>query len=291
MPRSDLRDEPTNELIGELAQWNDSAWGAQTKLDQRIIDLCFSQNNVAVEDTNDPQRLRRYKPERLLMGEAARIVELLRSLYPHLASLGLMWAGEGTRGDSDRDANERAINEALDQLNPVQDAPNTADTWGQVALGRGVRMQLPGHNYYWDFPHMQTGESEEAWLDRWQTWRHQAPVPMTWVSLPPETTFPPSWGALGQVALSKLKTTWWGLLDAFSEEEIAALEFHKDGNRLMWKPNVEAHKEFQFGPRATATIAEALKALDKAEALDGQTMSLFEKFVDTTEYDLGGEAG
>jgi hypothetical protein len=78
---------------------------------------------------------------------------------------------------------------------------------------------------------------------------------------------------------------------SFSEEEIAALEFKKDGNRLMWKPNVELHREFQFGPKAKSVIEDALKALDRSEGLDGQTMALFEKFVDTTKYDLGGEAG
>jgi len=78
---------------------------------------------------------------------------------------------------------------------------------------------------------------------------------------------------------------------SFSEDEIAELEFRKDGNRLMWKPEADKPKEFQFGPRAKSIIAEALKVLDKAESLDDQTMRLFEKFVDTTEYDLGEEAG
>jgi hypothetical protein len=78
---------------------------------------------------------------------------------------------------------------------------------------------------------------------------------------------------------------------SFSEEEIAEYEFHKDGNRIIWKAGIDPKREFQFGPRATSAIADALKVLDKAEALDTQTMQLFEKFVDTTEYDLGGEAG
>mgnify|MGYP001566747352 CR=1 FL=1 len=78
---------------------------------------------------------------------------------------------------------------------------------------------------------------------------------------------------------------------SFSEEEIAEYRFRKDGNRIVWKPEIDPQKEYHFGPRATTAIVDALKGLDKAQALDSQTLALFEKFVDTTKYDLGGEAG
>lgn len=77
---------------------------------------------------------------------------------------------------------------------------------------------------------------------------------------------------------------------SFSEEEIGALQFKQDGERMMWNPEAPQHKEFQFGPKATNIIAEALKAVDQREMLDDPLLILFEKFVDTKEYDLGGEA-
>ena len=78
---------------------------------------------------------------------------------------------------------------------------------------------------------------------------------------------------------------------SFSEEEIEELQFKQDGERMMWNPEAKQTKEFQFGPKATNIIAEALKGVSKREMLDGALLVLFEKFVDTTEYDLGGEAG
>jgi len=78
---------------------------------------------------------------------------------------------------------------------------------------------------------------------------------------------------------------------SFSEEEIEELQFKQDGERMMWNPEAPQTKEFQFGPKATNIIAEALKGASKREMLDGALLVLFEKFVDTTTYDLGGEAG
>lgn len=78
---------------------------------------------------------------------------------------------------------------------------------------------------------------------------------------------------------------------SFSEEEQAAYQFKQDGERMMWNPEANQFKEFQFGPKATSIIVEALQAVDKRKMLDDAVMVLFEKFVDTTKYDLGGEAG
>jgi hypothetical protein len=78
---------------------------------------------------------------------------------------------------------------------------------------------------------------------------------------------------------------------SFSEEEQAVFQFKQDGERMMWNPEADQFKELQFGPKATSIIIEALKAVDKRKMLDNSQLILFEKFVDTTEYDLGGEAG
>jgi hypothetical protein len=78
---------------------------------------------------------------------------------------------------------------------------------------------------------------------------------------------------------------------SFSEEEQELYQFKQDGERVMWSPDAPQTKEFQFGPKATSIIVEALKAVDKRKMLDDSQLTLFEKFVDTKEYDLGGEAG
>lgn len=78
---------------------------------------------------------------------------------------------------------------------------------------------------------------------------------------------------------------------SFSEDEMTLYDFKQDGERVMWNPDAPQSKEFQFGPKATNIISEALKAVDKRKMLDQTEIVLFEKFVDTTQYDLGGEAG
>ena len=76
---------------------------------------------------------------------------------------------------------------------------------------------------------------------------------------------------------------------SFSEEEMASYQFKQDGERVMWNPEVPETKEFSFGPKATEIIIEALQGVEKREMLDNALLALFEKFVDTTKYDLGGE--
>jgi len=245
--RSDLTEKPSPQAIQELARHNDRAWQKQATLDKRVIDMVFGDNTVAVEDTNHPDRQRRYQPERLLMQECGRATELIRSFYPHLADVGLMWTGEGTRGDSDRDQNERALNEGLDQSgNPTHDPPVTSRHWQQVVLGRSTDLMLPGHAHWWNFPHKKPGMSERQWLEMWHQWRHRAPVPMSWTVLPAEATFPPSWGALGDLALCKLTCTWWDLLDQFSDAELTEAGMAED--REEWGREVElaiyANKEW-----------------------------------------------
>lgn len=76
---------------------------------------------------------------------------------------------------------------------------------------------------------------------------------------------------------------------SFTEKEIADLQFREDGDRMMWNPDVDKSKEVPVGPKGREILGEALKNLEGDEALDKQLTQLFEKFVDTTEYDLGGE--
>jgi hypothetical protein len=77
---------------------------------------------------------------------------------------------------------------------------------------------------------------------------------------------------------------------SFTEEEIETLQFREDGDRMMWNPDTDAPKEVVVGPKGREILGGALKKLDTDKALDHQLSQLFEKLVDTTEYDLGGEA-
>lgn len=77
---------------------------------------------------------------------------------------------------------------------------------------------------------------------------------------------------------------------SFTEEEISALQFRDDGDRMMWNPDEDHPKEFVFGPKATEILAAELEKLNQGESLDHQLMLLFEKFSDLSKYDLGGEA-
>jgi hypothetical protein len=78
---------------------------------------------------------------------------------------------------------------------------------------------------------------------------------------------------------------------SFTEEEMGLYDFKQDGERVMWNPDAPQVKEFQFGPKTMNIISDALRAVDKRQMLDQTELVLFEKFVDTTQYDLGGEAG
>ena len=76
---------------------------------------------------------------------------------------------------------------------------------------------------------------------------------------------------------------------SFTEKEISDLQFKEDGDRMMWNPDADKPKEIPVGPKARDILGKALKKLEADEELDRQFSQLFEKIVDTTEYDLGGE--
>lgn len=70
---------------------------------------------------------------------------------------------------------------------------------------------------------------------------------------------------------------------SLSEEEIKAWGITSDpaSGRTEWKDNGEA--DIPIGEKATDIIVDALKKLDKERKLPANAMSLYEKFIPTTE--------
>lgn len=216
----ETRKEPTYELITEAFDWIQTFWHNQFEVDDDIWGLLDDDYTVVVPDTMDRRRRRRVKSERMTTNEATRVVERIASLYAHPASIGVQWAGPGTRSATLSDKIERGINEAIDSLNPPEDAPINDDRWNQVALGRCARLILPGSQYWYDFPEEIESESLEEWDSRFENWSRSGPIPVTWKSLAPETTFPTSFGRLGEEHLTWMSMPAFELSDLFSAEEI-----------------------------------------------------------------------
>jgi len=69
---------------------------------------------------------------------------------------------------------------------------------------------------------------------------------------------------------------------SFTEEEIKAWKITTSPEgRTSWKDAVEA--EIPIGEKATDIIVDALKKLDREKKLPAEAMSLYEKFIPTTE--------
>jgi len=70
---------------------------------------------------------------------------------------------------------------------------------------------------------------------------------------------------------------------SFSEEEIKAREIVSDpiAGRTSWKDGAEA--DILIGEKATDIIVAALKRLDQEKKLTVEDMSVYEKFIPTTE--------
>jgi len=70
---------------------------------------------------------------------------------------------------------------------------------------------------------------------------------------------------------------------SFTEEEVRAFGITSDpvANRTTWKESAEV--DIPIGEKATDIIIDALKKLNKDKKLTNEMMSLYEKFVPTTE--------
>lgn len=69
---------------------------------------------------------------------------------------------------------------------------------------------------------------------------------------------------------------------SFSEEEHKELNFRRDGGKTRWADS-ELIKDVKTGPKATVIIMETLENLEKAKVLPAEALSLYERFVETSE--------
>jgi len=222
---TDTKQEPTIEYCRELLEHVQKVWSNSTQgdLDTERITMYWDEDRVPQENTAARGRRRKIQPERVTANELRREVDLITSLFPYPAEIGVQYIGEGSREESTAEKVEVALNEAIDQLNPPLDSPLTRERWQMCLLGRAARLIVPGHMYWWDFPYMQEGETLDAWSKRHNLWQGQAPIPVCWVDLPAESTFPASFGRIDEELISWQEVTGYDLVTMFSPEELSGV--------------------------------------------------------------------
>ena len=71
---------------------------------------------------------------------------------------------------------------------------------------------------------------------------------------------------------------------SFSEEELEEHEIVLSDGRVDWNPESNEYiKEIPFGPQAMKVIVESLEKLNSEEKLTEDFITLYEKFMETTE--------
>lgn len=222
MPR-DLDEAPTGEHLKQLYDhcYDGPYWSPQRSFDERMLELFFDDNRIRHPDTANKNRLRRIDPERMASAESARVTELLISLYPNQATVGVRDLGEKPRGEGKIERVEVALNECLDQMNPPTDAPYDAEVWQMGTVGRTAHLgPICGGDYWWDFPYKEPNESEGEWQKRYGDWRRKAPLPLIHQDLPADMTVAPSFGSITDEVMSVMSLMWYDVIQMFSVEEI-----------------------------------------------------------------------
>lgn len=226
MPETQTRSEHVREMYEHVSTY----WNKDITFAQERIDMYYDEDTVVIPDTMNRKRRRRVQPERMTANEVARQIDLIVSFYPIAASIGVQYTGAGSRSTATADKIEIALGEAIDQLNPPTDSPLLRERWQMVLLGRSARMIVPGHMYWWDFPHLKEGESLDEWDTRYREWGRRAPLPLVWVDLPAETTYPSSFGTMEDEVMSWMNVTKSDLKSMFSVAELADLVESKPGD-------------------------------------------------------------
>ncbi len=235
-----MTEHVSDEHIRELYEHNLTFWRPQRDLDARLRDQVFGETAVALPNTNDQSRTIRFEPERMHMGEAARIVSLAISPYSQPAVPSMQYTGSGTRGEKASDTNAKGFREIMERLNTPADAPRDAGVEQIVIYGRKTEMIIPGavgrEAAYWhDMPIRNKGEGIIEYEVRFQEWERHAPLPIAWINLPVESTFPPSFGSMDEEVLSTKQISWVELARIFSRDEIgdAWPKKHEDRYKLV----------------------------------------------------------
>ncbi len=235
-----MTEHVSDQHIRELYEHNKTFWRPQRDLDLRLRDQVFGETAIALPNTNDESRTVRLDPERMHMGEAARIVSLAISPYFQPAVPSAQYTGSGTRGEKQSDNIALGFREMMERLNTPADAPRAAGVEQIVIYGRKAEMILSGAvgqkaAWWHDMPIRRTGEGIAEAETRFQEWERHAPLPIAWINLPVDSTFSPSFGSMDEEVLSTREMSWTELARIFSREEIgdAWPEKHEDRYRKV----------------------------------------------------------
>lgn len=224
MPKPDVAQEPTVELIRELHTWIHQHWSPQFTLDAHLRRVAEDDHTVRVPDTSDKRRKNRQEPEKMNTGIGSHIIRVVGALYEGFTEVGVQWTGAGTAPTQRADQVEIALAEARDQLNPATDSPRSREIKQKLVLGRSAQLILPGDAYWWDTPKFgeehYENETNVEHMNRLKLWKAKAPLPILWEDLPADSTFPASIGRIDDEVLSTKSMTWYELLDVFEPAEI-----------------------------------------------------------------------
>ena len=216
--------EPTGECIRETFDSVEQYWSTQFTKDTALDALYNSEHTIDVVDTEEEGRRRQIQPERMESREAARVVDLVRSLYTGPTELTTIWTGDRPRSPEKAEKAALALNEIINQLNPPTDSPLRRERYWMILMGRAARLIVPGDAYYWDFPTHQAGQTIDEWWETYNEWKRQAPIPLVWKDLLPTQTFPPTMGRTDDEVVSWLDLTRDELEEMFSPRELNDLE-------------------------------------------------------------------
>ena len=228
MPR-ELEQKPTKEYLRELYTHNEKYWAPQVRIDQRVNDLIEQEHVVKVPNTDDARRKNRHKPEKMTTGIAAHAVRVVSSVYAAPAEIKVIPTGERADSKGIDDRVEKAVAAAHSALALSSDMVRRRSTKRLVALGRRVELCLAGDAAWGEsVPRFQQGAGNEretnvTFMERRLAWNAVSPLPIFLQDLPPESTFPPSFGHIDDEMLSVKDTTWAELLDQFTAAELGEL--------------------------------------------------------------------
>src|SRR5437667_2113410 len=220
---SDTKQEPTIDYCREMLVHVQRFWDKQITFDKLRSTMYWDEDQVPQEDTAAKGRRRRIQPERMTANELRREVDLITSLFPYPAEIGVQYIGEGSKSESVSEQVELGLNEAIDQLNPPLDSPLLRERSQMCLLGRSARLTAPGQMHWWDFPYLESGETLDQWNKRHNQWATQAPIPVCWVDLPAESTFPSSFGRIDEELISWQTVTGYDLYSMFSPDELTPI--------------------------------------------------------------------
>lgn len=214
---------------------NDEAWQAQRDLDTKLLDLYFNEHGIEAPDTNEKGRKRRIKPERGSTGEASRIIDLIVSFYIAWPRFSMQLLSETQAAQSVGEKSALGLNEGFDQLNQGTHSPWVDGMWYQLLLGRRADLVIATNKHYHDFPVKGGEETEASWAKRLQEFQRKSPLPVMWINLPAETTFPASLSTVNDEVLSYQRLTYTDLFDMFSGKELEGVMPEEKGD---WRRNI-----------------------------------------------------